>query len=794
VNVVCPDNAWELGFTCLPVQKESSLAALMRRDPQSIRKGLRKRFETSLYPGGSVTYKRWLVPFEGKWQEGLRQVFQKHVLFDIVDFDSTLYTRKDLAWIRKSYVMHLLQAWDKFFYDPQGHQYRLLDFVERGRKLYGGDDVIGIWPTWPSLGLDQRNQFDLYRDLPGGIPALKNLIDTLHQTGVRLFISYNPWDESTRREDHFSGLTDLVRRVQADGIVLDTRGASSKELQEAADAARPGVVLYSEGMAVPKDMPNIVSGRVHNALYYVPLLNLNKLIKPDFSIFRVAELYKEPIRREFALAFFNGYGTEINIFAPGQPDWVEEQYRFLGRTSRILREHSSHFTQGQLTPLLPTSSDSIWVNQWSTPGSTLYTIYSTLPSGYAGPLFQVEPKPGYHFVDLWHHRLLQPIFSQSQYWMQAEAGSFHKNILGTNDEGAVDCIAQVEQLIRARRNGDQLFIQAKKGQQFRVWAGHPSYEKKPLLLPAGEHQLRLSEQFGRFEGDVVIQLFEQDELIDETILSVKPGEARKISVDPVRTVAGASVPARKPKGMISVPAGLFLFRTTHGDDFIPYPTEDLDSTFEMPEFYIDQFPVTNQDYERFLMATHYRPEDTVHFLRHWEGGRIPKGQEQFPVVYINYEDAQAYARWAGKRLPTEREWQYAAQTRKLNEWPWTSTRSVQKTESVITATLTYSTLEGLDSTLCNPGNGEPYAVGKYKKGANPLGIQDLVGCVWQMTHDIYQNGSYQYIILKGGSYYKPSSSWWYVQGGPRELHYRQMLLRVSPGFERNSTVGFRCVQ
>jgi formylglycine-generating enzyme required for sulfatase activity len=71
---------------------------------------------------------------------------------------------------------------------------------------------------------------------------------------------------------------------------------------------------------------------------------------------------------------------------------------------------------------------------------------------------------------------------------------------------------------------------------------------------------------------------------------------------------------------------------------------------------------------------------------------------------------------------------------------------------------------------------------------------DLVGSVWQLTNDVYFSGSYEYILMKGGSYYKPSSSWWYVQGGPRELTYRQQLLRVSQGFERNSTVGFRCVK
>jgi formylglycine-generating enzyme required for sulfatase activity len=113
---------------------------------------------------------------------------------------------------------------------------------------------------------------------------------------------------------------------------------------------------------------------------------------------------------------------------------------------------------------------------------------------------------------------------------------------------------------------------------------------------------------------------------------------------------------------------------------------------------------------------------------------------------------------------------------------------------VITNTLTVARLVGIDSTFCNTGNGTLDEVGKYPKGQNPHGLQDLVGSVWQITNDVYDNGSYRYIVLKGGSFYYPGSSWWYVQGGPRPLNWRQMLLRVSPGFERNATVGFRCVK
>jgi formylglycine-generating enzyme required for sulfatase activity len=519
------------------------------------------------------------------------------------------------------------------------------------------------------------------------------------------------------------------------------------------------------------------------------LLNLNKFIKPDFAIFRVAELYKEPIRREFATSFFNGYGTELNIFAPGQPDWIEDQYRYLGRTTRILREHSDHFTHGVYTPLITVTADSIWASEWAKQETTIYTIFSLLPQGFKGLLFKVRPRAGTHFVDLWHHKLLQPVERDGATWIESETDAFHISFLGTNNEGAVDAIAQFPVYLTAHRNGDRLLVSSSMGDTVKVWAGVPDYEKKPLLLNQGDHDLRISEHFGRFEGKLVLQLFRKGALIDETIIDIPPGSPRRISL-----ATPLSMSDNIPEGMVRIPAGRFVFKESHGDAFIPYPAQDVDSSFAMPSYLMDRFPVTNLQFRKFLETTGYRPKDTVNFLKHWVDGQIPRGQEQFPVVYVSYEDAQAFAHWAGKRLPTELEWQYAAQTPVLREWPWDQRRPVTRKEQVVTETLTVTALEGIDPRRCNLGDGQPYPVGRYSEGANPYGLQDLVGCVWQLTNDLYMNGSYTYIIMKGGSFFKPSSSWWYVQGGPRELHYRQYLLRVSQGFERNATVGFRCVR
>ena len=94
--------------------------------------------------------------------------------------------------------------------------------------------------------------------------------------------------------------------------------------------------MYSEGMATPENMQGIISGRVHNAIYYSPELNLNKLIKPDFSIFRVCDVGEDIIHREIAISFFNGYGTELNLFRPGgRDDNYRKDLDFLSHTTFI---------------------------------------------------------------------------------------------------------------------------------------------------------------------------------------------------------------------------------------------------------------------------------------------------------------------------------------------------------------------------------------------------------------------------------------------------------------------------
>ena len=118
---------------------------------------------------------------------------------------TALFRRADLAWVRRAYLMVLQFAWDRTYYDREAG-YTFDRTLTAWDRTLGPVDIFTIWPTWPRLGLDSRNQWDMYRDLPGGLDELRRQVDLAHSLGKKYFISYNPWDESTRHEDHIAGM------------------------------------------------------------------------------------------------------------------------------------------------------------------------------------------------------------------------------------------------------------------------------------------------------------------------------------------------------------------------------------------------------------------------------------------------------------------------------------------------------------------------------------------------------------------------------------------------------------
>jgi len=767
VRVILPDDAWEMGYSSFPVGKGYSVCSVARRF--KIEGGLKQRYSTVLPPKAKVTYYINAEVFKGEWQNGLRKIFRDRYLFDIENFNNSLFVRNDLAWIKDSYLIILQMAWDREFFDRLTGKYTYADVLKKGMELFGNIDVFGIWPTWPRLGLDQRNQWDLYRDLPGGTAQLRTLARISRQNGTRFFIAYNPWDNSTRKEDHYKGMAQLIAETEADGVVLDTRGSSSYELQAAADSVRKGVVMYSEGMAIPRDMPGIISGRVHNAIFLSPELNLNKLIKPDFSIFRVCDVGEDIIHREIAIAFFNGYGTELNKFRPGGRD---ENYNndlsYLAHTTLILRQNNDAFLDNDWTPMIETTIDKVYVNRWTAGEKTIFTILNMRPEGVNGKLFEVDKTHGKHYVSLWNHENLFPLSENGKYFITVYAIGWQSSYSGTRKEGSVDCIAELPDLIKSKMNGDSIRFSGNRTSSLIIWKGDPSYQTfyKEFRI-FNDTTVRVKDIFGFYVGKIVLQLIENKRLKDENIVYMKGGKPWLIT-GVNQTIKSSNVPAE----MVLVPGAQFSYNVSANDDFIPNP-DVSNIEVKIDSFLIDKYPVTNEQYYNFIVSSGYIPSDTTRYLRNWELGLFKQGQEKYPVVYLSYEDMQAYSRWAHKRLPTQAEWQLAAQGMDKRKWPWG---------------------DEFHGTYCNNSFGRPTPVDAFPKGQSPCGAVDMVGNVWQMTNDMYFNGTDYFTVIRGGSYFRPESSWWYIEGGPQSLDKTQILLMVSQGFDRSPTVGFRCVK
>jgi formylglycine-generating enzyme required for sulfatase activity len=243
-----------------------------------------------------------------------------------------------------------------------------------------------------------------------------------------------------------------------------------------------------------------------------------------------------------------------------------------------------------------------------------------------------------------------------------------------------------------------------------------------------------------------------------------------------------------PPGMVEIPGGDFDFQVQGvevegGNDAgvdVAYPWEDSARRLHhhqvrINRFYIDRYSVSNAQFKVFLDATKYRPEDDINFLKDWKNGTYPDGWANKPVTWVSLEDARAYAAWAGKRLPHEWEWQYAAQGTDGRLYPWGND---WKKDAVPTPEKGRALRSPDDSTA-------------HPLGASPFNVMDLVGNAWQWT-DEYQDDHTRAAILRGGSYYQPQGSIWYFPQAYRNDQHGKLLL-MAPGKDRAGTLGFRCV-
>jgi formylglycine-generating enzyme len=264
--------------------------------------------------------------------------------------------------------------------------------------------------------------------------------------------------------------------------------------------------------------------------------------------------------------------------------------------------------------------------------------------------------------------------------------------------------------------------------------------------------------------------------------------------------AASEIPAQTaaPEGMASIPAGKFWMgrsvtlvvdsinvRARDAYDDVPANNIYLDA------FYIDKYEVTSADYAKFLAAKGGKAP------WHWPQGNIPKGEEKFPVYNVNWFEATDYCKWAGKRLPTEAEWEKAARgglDRKIYSWgdDDIDTSEFRRLPPASNAT---KSRKGPPEAA---GSGKVVAVGSFPP--NGYGLYDIGGNVSEWLNDWYYDNYYPFMPKRNprgpetGLYRNVRGANWASGAGEGHPAHTVYFRNFSDPELRITTIGFRCAK
>ncbi|MCL1635100.1 formylglycine-generating enzyme family protein [Luteimonas sp. SX5] len=646
-----------------------------------------------------------------------------------IGYDDAHYRRPELQWAQRNFVHAQMMVEDRYFYDPAAGKYTVDRYLDDLEKRFGGIDSVLIWFVYPNIGIDDRNKTDLAHDLPGGLEGLRGAVEDFHRRGVKVFLPTMPWDNGTREpeKNDWQTMAELVAAVGADGINGDTYNGVPRAFFDACDAAGRPVVVQPESTISAEEalIWNVQSWGKKVPADVVPSVAKFKWLEPRHMI-NYENRWGRDRTHDLQYIFFNGVGYNAweNIWGIWN-QLTPRDAEALRRIAAIERQFAAAMVSLDWRPYAATLQRDVFASRFPTAEYTLWTLVNRNEYEVAGEQIAVPHAEGAQYFDVWNGTGLQPRFEDGHaiFDFAMEARGF----------GALIAIAP-----GASIEGLDAFL-----------ARMRESAKTPL------------QALSNVWRSIAQQMMEIE-----------------------RTQPAADA----PEGMVAIPAGDFDFvvggieiegQTWDGVD-VQYPWENSPRRghrrrMRMQRYFIDRYPVTNTQFKAFLDASGYRPPDPHNFLRHWKDGAPRPGWENKPVTWVSIEDARAYAAWAGKRLPHEWEWQYAAQGGDGRAYPWGGQWQADAVPEI-----------NRGRELLPPDD-----VDAHPRGASPFGVMDLVGNVWQWT-DEYGDEHTRAAVLRGGSAYQPQTSHWYFPQAYRLDQHGKYLL-MAPCKDRSGCVGFRCV-
>lgn len=658
-----------------------------------------------------------------EWREDMKHWRSEHLLR--MGYEGSQYARRELLWTQTSFVQPQMMIHDRFFYDPGTLQYTVDRYLADLDKRYGGIDSVLLWPTYPNLGVDSRNQYDLFRDLPGGVAQMRKAVEQFHSHEVRVLFPVMMWDQGTRDEGspNWVATSRYLAEIGADGINGDTLEGMVRAFRSTSDAIEHVVALEPE-LAFGSDEMLAYNNMSWGYWKYdfAPAVSTYKWLEPRHMV-HICDRWAHDHQDDLQSAFFNGTGFESweNIWGIWN-QMTQRDAEALRRISVIERAYSELLVSPRWEPYTFTQQFGVFASKWPGSSSTLWTIVNRNHYMVSGRELIVPYREGARYFDLWHGSEITVV--------KENGASLLSFALEENGYGAILETTAPDSALNGVLETMHKLSQNPLSSFSREWVSLPQHivdipETAAPKAPA--NMIRLS------EGDFVFR------------------------------VNGIEIEGMNDEGVD-----------------VQYPWEPSARRFHetklhMKALWMDVHPVSNAEFKTFLDATQYHPADDHNFLKDWRDGTYPKGWANKPVTWVSLEDARAYAKWAGKRLPHEWEWQYAAQGTDGRTYPWGNEWNVDAVPHPD---------RGRNEQPANDVDAHP-------KGASPFGVMDMVGNVWQWT-DEYVDDHTRAAIVRGGSHYQPQGSRWYFPQAYKLSEHGKYLL-MAPSIDRSASIGFRCV-
>jgi len=598
-----PAPAQDSRFIAFPWTKQSMIAG-----PPCL--AYPQPWEGAWTPCDEAAHQAWLADVR-RWRD------ERRIRIGLND---ARYLDPQVAWTHGAFMQAQAMVEDRYLYDPTTGRYTVDRYLDDLTQRFGGIDAVLVWPTYPNMGVDDRNQIDMLRSMPGGIEGVKSMVADFHRRGVRVLFPFMMWDQGTRDPGAPwpQALAAEMAEIGADGMNGDTQDGVPLSFSQAADATGHPLVFQPEGPPADEGLSwNLMSWGQYDFEFALKVDRF-RWLEPQ-NMVNISDRWTRSKTDDLQYAFFNGEGWESweNIWGiwNGITPRDGEATR---RVATIERATARFLISADWEPFYPTTRFGVFASRWPQGDQTLWTVVNRNEYDVDGVQMTVPAGESLRWFDLYHGVELTPEVrdGRASLAFPVEAKGYGA-ILGVR--GAPD--ARLSALLASMR----------------------AMSAKPLTA------------------------------YDDTWT---PLLQTMVPIAPTRPYAVA------PEGMVAIPGARFDFKVrgveVEGDNQVgidiayswePTPRRFHDHMMDIHTFFIDRTPVTNRQFKAFL-NTGYSPRDAANFLKDWQAGAYPVGWDERPVTWVSLEDARAYCAWAGGRLPHEWEWQYAAQGTDGRAYPW----------------------------------------------------------------------------------------------------------------------------